>query len=184
MSNPYTFVNWGLLGEGKEPIAERGDIWIVKSANTHQGDLNGEWLSIGSLEKMWPIFQNVAQGINSYGLDGFRRHLEQRRLEGNIPQDDDDAILNEIQEVFNHIQQSDTLIPHTKYENLGLDADLRYFFVIDVNKPDMMGVEYINIGDWGCHTEKWRVIIAKLEYNSTTEFSDDSIRNTVVMEDK
>ena len=34
MPNPYTFVNWGLLGEGKEPIAERGDIWIVNADGT------------------------------------------------------------------------------------------------------------------------------------------------------
>ena len=34
MSNPYTFINWGLLGEGKEPIAERGDTWIVSPEAT------------------------------------------------------------------------------------------------------------------------------------------------------
>ena len=30
MPNPYTFVNWGLLGEGKEPVLERREEYVLE----------------------------------------------------------------------------------------------------------------------------------------------------------
>ena len=38
MSNPYTFVNWGLLGEGKEPVLERREEYVLEYAFTHVWD--------------------------------------------------------------------------------------------------------------------------------------------------
>ena len=71
MSNPYTFVNWGLLGEGKEPALER-DIWMVKEITTRYGTLECENVWIGSIEAMWPIFQaqmesNINWVVPNYG---------------------------------------------------------------------------------------------------------------------
>ena len=38
MPNPYTFVNWGLLGEGKEPVLERREEYVLEYAFTHIWD--------------------------------------------------------------------------------------------------------------------------------------------------
>jgi len=38
MPNPYTFVNWGLLGEGKEPVLERREEYVLEYAFTMMWD--------------------------------------------------------------------------------------------------------------------------------------------------
>jgi len=44
MSNPYTFVNWGLLGEGKEPVPQyiEGKLWLFDPYNGLSIILSGD----------------------------------------------------------------------------------------------------------------------------------------------
>ncbi len=44
MPNPYTFVNWGLLGEGKEPAPQpiEGKLWLFDPWEGHSIILSGD----------------------------------------------------------------------------------------------------------------------------------------------
>jgi len=66
MPNPYTFVNWGLLGEGKEPVATQQEGWVVKRENTYQDEYNWDKYEFHTEQKFYLNYENALKVFFSW----------------------------------------------------------------------------------------------------------------------
>jgi len=76
MPNPYTFVNWGILGEGKEPVPAQQGGWVVKFESKIQDDANWNQYEFYSDES---YYLNVENAIRHF--IGRLREYEEIRSE-------------------------------------------------------------------------------------------------------
>ena len=66
MSNPYTFVNWGLLGEGKEPVATQQQGWVVERENKYQDEFEWNRYEVDTKQKFYLNYENALKVFFSW----------------------------------------------------------------------------------------------------------------------
>ncbi len=66
MPNPYTFVNWGLLGEGKEPVATQQEGWVVERENKYQDEFEWNRYEFVTEQKFYLNYENALKVFFSW----------------------------------------------------------------------------------------------------------------------